>query len=41
MIEKQIELIKRQISKLDEKDFDLDAWKSSTTVILGRIFGDT
>jgi hypothetical protein len=41
MTEKQIELIKRQISKLDEKDFDLDAWKSSTTVILGRIFGDT
>ncbi len=41
MTEKQIELLKKQISKLDEKDFDLDAWKSSTTVILGRIFGDT
>ncbi|AQX51846.1 hypothetical protein [Elizabethkingia anophelis] len=41
MIEKQIELIKRQISKLDDDDFDINAWKSSTTVILGRIFGET
>ena len=41
MTEKQIELIKKQIDKLNEKDFDLDAWKSSTNIILGRIFGDT
>jgi len=41
MIEKRIELLRNQIQKLDEKDFDLDAWKSSTTVILGRIFGDS
>jgi hypothetical protein len=41
MTDKQIELIKKQISKLEDKDFDLDAWKSSTTVILGRIFGDS
>lgn len=41
MIEKQIELLKKQVSKLDDKGFDLDAWKSSTIVILGRIFGET
>ncbi|MCT4287076.1 hypothetical protein HZP25_10155 [Elizabethkingia anophelis] len=40
MIEKQIELIKRQISKLDDDDFDINAWQSSTTVILGRIFSE-
>lgn len=40
MIEKQIDLLKKQIQKLEENDFDLDAWKSSTNVILGRIFGD-
>ncbi len=40
MIQKQIELIRNQISKLDEKEFDIDAWKSSTSVILGRIFSD-
>jgi hypothetical protein len=39
--EKQIELIKKQLSKLDSKDFDLSGWKSSTIVILSRIFGDT
>jgi hypothetical protein len=41
MTNKGIELIHNQISRLDDKDFDLDAWKSSTTIILGRIFGDT
>ncbi|WP_312696007.1 hypothetical protein [Sphingobacterium mizutaii] len=41
MIEKQIELLRKQITKLDDNDFDLDAWKSSTNVLLGRIFGDT
>lgn len=39
MVEKQIELIKKQIEKIDERSFDLDAWKSSTKVILARIFG--
>ena len=38
MVEKQIELIKKQIDKLGEKDFNLDAWKSSTIVLLSRIF---
>lgn len=41
MIEKQIELIKIQIEKLEHSDFDLKAWKSSTIIILGRIFGET
>jgi predicted nucleotidyltransferase len=41
MAQIQIELIKKQIAKLDEDDFNLSGWKSSTIVILGRIFGDT
>jgi hypothetical protein len=41
MTEKQIELIKKQLSKLESNDFDLSGWKSSTIVILSRIFGDT
>jgi hypothetical protein len=39
MKEKKIELIKRQIEKLDDKDFDLEAWKISTILILERVFG--
>jgi hypothetical protein len=39
MIEKQIELIKNQILKLDSSDFDLKAWKGSSILILDRIFG--
>lgn len=38
-MEKYINLIKDQIEKLSVKDFDLEAWKSSTTVLLERIFG--
>ena len=41
MREKQIELIKKQLSKLESNDFNLSGWKSSTIVILSRIFGDT
>lgn len=40
MIDKQIELIKQQIEKLDQKDFDLEAWKKYTIIILAGIFGD-
>lgn len=40
MTEKQIELINKQLLKLDSSDFDLNGWKSSTIVILSRIFGD-
>jgi len=39
MIEKKIELLKNQIKKLELEDFDLNAWKNSTILILERIFG--
>jgi len=39
MAEKEIALLKEQISRLNEKDFDLDAWKNHTTIFLERIFG--
>jgi hypothetical protein len=39
MKEKEIELIKKQIEKLENKDFDLEAWKISTILILERVFG--
>jgi hypothetical protein len=40
MTDKQIELINKQLEKLDSPDFDLEGWKSSSIVILSRIFGD-
>jgi hypothetical protein len=40
MPDKEIQLLKAQIDKLNNKDFDLDAWKKSTIIILARIFGD-
>lgn len=40
MKEKEIELLRRQIEKLDNKDFDLEAWKISTILILEKIFGE-
>ncbi len=39
MKDKYIALLKKQIEKLDLKDFDLDSWKDSTTLVLDRIFG--
>jgi len=39
MKEKYITLLQKQIKKLDSKDFDLDSWKDSTTLVLDRIFG--
>ena len=39
MIDKQIELIQNQIDILEDKEFDLSAWKSSTILVLDRIFG--
>ena len=41
MPEKQIAILQQQISKLDDSDFDLEGWKTSTIVILSRIYGDT
>lgn len=40
MAQKEIELLQKQIEKLDQKDFDLEAWKNYTNIILGRIFGE-
>ncbi|XOV92571.1 MAG: hypothetical protein ACFHWX_20490 [Bacteroidota bacterium] len=37
---KYAELIKKQIKKLDNEQFDLDAWKSSAHSVIKRIFGD-
>lgn len=39
MSKKEIELLKSRIEKLYAKDFDLEAWKNYTIVILARIFG--
>ena len=40
MSEKEIQLLEQQIERLDTKDFDLEAWKKYTIVILARIFGN-
>jgi hypothetical protein len=40
MKEKQIELLQQQIDKLDNKAFDLEAWKNYTIVLLARMFGE-
>ena len=40
MPDKEIQLLKTQIDKLSKKDFDLDAWKKATIIILARIFGE-
>uniref|UniRef100_UPI0032162CE8 hypothetical protein n=1 Tax=uncultured Draconibacterium sp. TaxID=1573823 RepID=UPI0032162CE8 len=39
MAEKEISLLKEQLARLDEKKFDLDAWKNHTLIFLERIFG--
>ena len=39
MAEKEIALLKGQITRLDEKKFDLEAWKNHTIIFLERIFG--
>ena len=35
-----IKLLKKQISKLEEETFDLEAWKTSAITVLERIFGE-
>jgi hypothetical protein len=40
MPKKEIALLQGQIDKMKAKDFDLDAWKKYTIIILARIFGD-
>ena len=39
MAEKEISLLKEQIERLNEKKFDLEAWKNHTIIFLERIFG--
>jgi hypothetical protein len=39
MAEKETELIKKQIEKLNDPSFDLKVWKNTTTMTLSRIFG--
>ncbi|NQU53103.1 MAG: hypothetical protein HQ522_11265 [Bacteroidetes bacterium] len=39
MAEKEIALLKEQLARLDEKNFDFDAWKNHTLIFLERIFG--
>jgi hypothetical protein len=39
MAEKEIALLKEQIARLEEKKFDLEAWKNHTVIFLERIFG--
>mgnify|MGYP000326093781 CR=1 FL=1 len=36
---KSIEVLQAQIAKLEEKEFDLNAWKNFTVLLLERIFG--
>lgn len=40
MAKKEIAILKKQIERLEIKDFDLEAWKKFTIVMLARIFGD-
>jgi hypothetical protein len=39
MAEKEITLLKEQLTRLNEKKFDLEAWKNHTIIFLERIFG--
>lgn len=36
---KEIQLLQKQINKLGNEDFDLEAWKSGAIIILERFFG--
>lgn len=39
MKDAKIQLLKKQIKKLDLDDFDLEAWKVSTQLLLTQLFG--
>ena len=41
MKDQYIALLKKQIEKLSNDDFDLEAWKTSAITVLHRIFGET
>lgn len=40
MKDQQIALLRQQIDKLTQKNFDLNAWKKQTMILLASIFGD-
>jgi len=40
MEEQYIKLLRKQIEKLENEDFDLEAWKTSCIAVLHRIFGE-
>ena len=39
MNNQEIAILKKQISKLDAEDFDLEAWKTGAIILLERLFG--
>ena len=39
MADKEIALLKEQAKRLDDKHFDLEAWKNQTIIFMERIFG--
>ena len=39
MPQKEIKLLEQQIARLNDKGFDLEAWKKYTIIIIARIFG--
>ncbi|MFK5855629.1 MAG: hypothetical protein QM503_05825 [Bacteroidota bacterium] len=41
MVKKEIELLEHQIEKLSASNFDFEAWKKYSVLILARIFGST
>ena len=38
---KEIDLLQDLITRLDQKPFDLQSWKTNAMMLLGRIFGET
>jgi len=39
MVKKEIKLLEQQIEKLNAPDFDFEAWKKYSVIILSRVFG--
>jgi len=39
MAEREIALLEQQLERLNDKKFDLDAWKNHTIIFMERIFG--
>jgi len=37
---REIDILKEQIARLEEKRFDLEAWKAHTLIYISRIFGE-